>query len=121
MRVGRGRLSRWCGSRSWLTPRGRRCAWAHELELAIEALVIDEAERLAAAPVVADAVEASLASFCAAGPAPLARSLVPRESDPSRSLRRPILLRALRRVDEDVTETVDYVPGRFNVVRNVRL
>lgn len=92
-------------------------ARVEQLELAIEALEVDEAERLAAAPVVADAVEASRAR-------PARRPLpdhLPRESvihpGPCAC---PSCGGTLRRVGEDVTETLDYVPGRFKVVRHVR-
>lgn len=88
-----------------------------QLELAIEALEVDEAERLAAAPVVAEAVEAaSLKPARRPLPDHLSRETVVHPGPcacPSCGAR-------LRRIGEDVTETLDYVPGRFKVVRHVR-
>jgi transposase len=92
-------------------------ARVEQLELAIEALEIDEAERLAAVPVVAEAVEA-------ASPKPARRSLpdhLPRETVIHPGLCTcPSCGGRLRRIGEDVTESLDYVPGRFKVVRHVR-
>ena len=92
-------------------------ARVEQLELAIEALEIDEAERLAAVPVVAEAVEA-------ASPKPARRTLpdhLPRETvihpGPCTC---PSCGGRLRRIGENVTESLDYVPGRFKVVRHVR-
>lgn len=88
-------------------------ARVEQLELAIEALEVDEAERLAAAPVVADAVEASRVE-------PARRPLpdhLPRESvihpGPCAC---PSCGGVLRRIGEGVTETLDYLPGRFKAV-----
>ena len=92
-------------------------ARVEQLELAIEALEVDEAERLAAVPVVAEAVDA-------ASPKPARRPLpdhLPRETvvhpGPCAC---PSCGGRLRRIGEDVTESLDYVPGRFKVVRHVR-
>ncbi len=86
---------------------------AEQLELAIEALEADQAERLAAAsPVVAAAIEAA-----AEAQKPARRPLP--EHLPREDLRHPAPCTcptcggALRRIGEDVTETLDYVPGRF--------
>ena len=91
-------------------------ARVEQLELAIEALEIDEAERLAAVPAVAEAVAAS--SKPARRPLP---DHLPRETvvhpGPCAC---PSCGGRLRRVGEDVTESLDYVPGRFKVVRHVR-
>ena len=88
-----------------------------QLELAIEALETDAAERLGAAPVVAEVVEAARLR-------PARRALpehLPRESVVHAG---PCICPAcgggLRRIGEDVTESLDYVPGRFKVVRHVR-
>ncbi len=88
-----------------------------QLELAIEALEVDEAERLAGTPVVAEAREAARLK-------PARRDLpahLPRESvvhaGPCAC---PACGGSLRRIGEDVTESLDYVPGRFKVVRHVR-
>ena len=93
---------------------------AEQLELAIEALEADQAERLAAAsPVVAAAIETAVeAQKPARRPLPehLPREEV-RHGAPSAC---PACGGALRRIGEDITETLDYVPGRFKVVRHVR-
>jgi transposase len=91
-----------------------------QLELAIETLEIDQAERLAmaspaAATVVASAVEAQK---------PARRPLpdhLPREDVVHLAGHAcPSCGGALRRIGEDITETLDYVPGRFKVVRHIR-
>src|SRR5437764_10415939 len=93
---------------------------AEQLELAIETLEADQAERLAAAsPVVAAAIEAITE---AQKPA---RRRLP-EHLPREDVTHPVPCvcpacgGALRRIGEDVTETLDYVPGRFKVSRHVR-
>lgn len=91
-----------------------------QLELAIEALETDQAERLAAAsPVLAAAIETAVeAQKPARRPLP--------EHLPREDLRHPAPCTcptcggALRRIGEDVTETLDYVPGRFKVIRHIR-
>jgi transposase len=91
-----------------------------QLELAIETLEADQAERLAAAsPVVAAAIEAaSEAQKPARRPLP--------EHLPREDVTHPVPCvcpacgGALRRIGEDITETLDYVPGRFKVIRHVR-
>ncbi len=91
-----------------------------QLELALEALETDQAERLAtAAPEVAAAVEtAAAAQKPARRPLP---SHLPRED-----LRHPAPCTcpgcggALRKIADEVSETLDYVPGRFKVVRHIR-
>src|SRR5947207_14182602 len=91
-----------------------------QLELALEALETDQAEQLAtASPAVAAAVETAAA---AQKPArrPLPEHLAREE------LRHPALCTcpscggALRKIGDEVTETLDYVPGRFKVVRHIR-
>ena len=92
-------------------------AHVEQLELAIEALEVDEAERLADAPVMDAAI---VAARVRPGRRPLPEHL-PRESvvhpGPCTC---PACGGVLRRIGEDVTETFDYVPGRFKVVRHVR-
>ncbi len=93
---------------------------AEQLELAIEALEADQAERIAAAsPVVAAAIEAATeAQKPARRPLP---GHLPREDViHSAPCACPTCGGALRRIGEDVTETLDYVPGRFKVIRHVR-
>jgi transposase len=93
---------------------------ADQLELAIEALETDQAERLAAAsPVVAAAIETAVeAQKPARRPLP---EHLPRESILHQASHDcPSCGGALRRIGEDVTETLDYVPGRFKVVRHIR-
>ena len=91
-----------------------------QLELAIETLETDQAERLAAAsPVVAAALDTATEAQ-----KPARRSLpdhLPREevAHPA-PCTCPSCGGALRRIGEDVTETLDYVPGRFKVIRHVR-
>src|SRR6266581_4367181 len=91
-----------------------------QLELALEALESDQAERLAtASPEVATAVEtAAEAQKPARRPLP---QHLPRED-----LRHPAPCTcpscggALRKIGDEVTETLDYLPGRFKVIRHIR-
>jgi transposase len=93
---------------------------ADQLELAIETLEADQAERLAAAsPIVAAAIEATPAPH-----KPARRALpdhLPREdvAHPAPGAC-PSCGGSLRRIGDDVTETLDYVPGRFKVIRHIR-
>ena len=91
-----------------------------QLELAIEALETDQAERLAAAsPVVAAVIEAARE---ARKPArrPLPDHLPREEIVHEAPCACPACGGALRRIADEVTETLDYVPGRFKVIRHVR-
>ena len=93
---------------------------AEPLELAIEALETDQAERLAiASPEAAGVVESAVE---AQKPArrPLPDHLPGEEVFHPADHACPSCGGALRRIGEDVTETLDYVPGRFKVVRHVR-
>src|SRR5246500_843328 len=91
-----------------------------QLELALETLETDQAEQLATtSPTVAAAVETA-----AEAPKPARRPLpqhLPREE-----LRHPAPCTcpscggALRKIGDEVTETLDYVPGRFKVIRHLR-
>src|SRR5689334_8621336 len=89
-----------------------------QLELALEALETDQAERLAtAAPEVAAAIEtAAEAQKPARRPLP---EHLPREDQ-----RHPAPCTcpscALRKIADEVSETLDYVPGRFKVIRHIR-
>src|SRR3954454_11998934 len=92
---------------------------AEQLELAIESLEEDQAERLAPPPVVAAAIEGA-----AEAQKPARRTLpdhLPREDalHPA-PCTCPSCGGTLRRIGEDITETLDYVPGRFKVIRHIR-
>src|SRR4051812_45068296 len=91
-----------------------------QLELALETLETDQAERLAtASPTVAATVET------AAETQKPARRALP-EHLPREDLRHPAPCTcpscggALRKISDEITETLDYVPGRFKVVRHIR-
>jgi transposase len=93
---------------------------AEQLELAIETLEADQAERIAAAsPVVAAAIESAVeAQKPARRPLP---EHLPREEIRHRAPGAcPSCGGGLRRIGDDVSETLDYVPGRFKVVRHIR-
>src|SRR5271170_340979 len=98
----------------------KRAREADQLELAIETLETDQAERLAAvSPIVAAAIETAVeAQKPARRPLP---DHLPRED-----LRHPAPCTcpscggALRRIGEVITETLDYLPGRFKVIRHIR-
>src|SRR3954454_24783662 len=91
-----------------------------QLEMALEALESDQAERLAtASPAIAATVETA-----AEAQKPARRPLP--EHLPREDLRHPAPCTcpscggALRKISDEVTETLDYVPGRFKVVRHIR-
>ena len=90
---------------------------AEQLELAIEALEEDQGERSAASP--------DLAAIGAAATQKPARRPLP-DHLPREEVRHPAACTcptcggALRWIGEEVTETLDYVPGRFKVVRHIR-
>jgi transposase len=91
-----------------------------QLELAIESLETDQAERLAAAsPIVAVAIEEAVEKQKPAR-RPLPEHLPREEVHHPAACACPHCGGALRRISEEVTETLDYVPGRFKVVRHVR-
>jgi transposase len=91
-----------------------------QLELAIEALETDQAERLASAAPEAAAIVESVAEAQKPARRPLPEHL-PREEVMHRAGPAcPSCGGALRRIGEDATETLDYVPGRFKVIRHVR-
>jgi transposase len=88
-----------------------------QLELAIEALETDEAETVAS-------IDEPEAAPRDKGSKPARRALpdhLPREEvmhpGPCAC---PACGSKLRRIGEDVTETLDYMPGRFKVIRHVR-
>jgi len=93
---------------------------AEQLELAIEALEADQAELLAtASPSVATVIESAVE---AQKPArrPLPEQLPREDVLHAAPCTCPNCGGALRRIGEDITETLDYVPGRFKVIRHIR-
>ena len=86
-----------------------------QLELAIETLEADEAEGLALAPAVAEAVAKTKPAR-----RPLPEHLPREEVVHPGPCACPACGGRLRVIGQDVTETLDYVPGRFKVVRHVR-
>src|SRR5438046_1944129 len=93
---------------------------AEQLELAFEALEADQAELLAtASPSVATAIESAVE---AQKPArrPLPEQLPREDILHAAPCTCPNCGGALRRIGEDITETLDYVPGRFKVIRHIR-
>src|SRR5256714_6498777 len=93
---------------------------AEQLELAIEALEADQAELLAtASPSVATVIESAVE---AQKPArrPLPEHLPREDMLHAAPCTCPTCGGALRRIGEDITETLDYVPGRFKVIRHIR-
>ena len=90
---------------------------AEQLELAIEALETDQAERLGAiSPEAAAAIESAQKPARRPLPDHLPREEVVHSAPPVC----PSCGGGLRRIGEDVSETLDYVPGRFKVVRHIR-
>src|SRR5438445_12058942 len=91
-----------------------------QLELALEALETDQAERLATASPAVVAAVGTAAEAQKPARRPLPQHL-PRED-----LRHPAPCTcpscggALRKIGDAVTETLDYVPGRFKVIRHIR-
>src|SRR5215469_1282179 len=91
-----------------------------QLELAIETVETDQAERLAAKlPAVAAVIEAAAAAHKPAR-RPLPEHLPREEVVYPAPCSCPSCGGALRKIGEDVTETLDYVPGRFKVIRHRR-
>ena len=93
---------------------------ADQFELAIETLEADQAERLAAAsPIVGAAIDAAVDNT-----KPARRALpdyLPREDRVHTAPHAcPSCGGSLRRIGDDIAETLDYVPGRFKVIRHIR-
>jgi transposase len=89
---------------------------AEQLELAIETLETDQAERIAAAsPVVAAAIDAQKPAR-----RPLPEHLSREDMVHAAPCTCPTCGGTLRRIGEETTETLDYVPGRFTVIRHIR-
>src|SRR5438046_2067527 len=101
--------------------RYRRAEFGRSSEkLALEALEADQAELLAtASPSVATVIEGAVeAQKPARRPLP---EQLPREDVPHAApCTCPTCGGALRRIGEDITETLDYVPGCFKVIRHIR-
>ena len=99
----------------------RRRNWreVEQLELALETLETDRTERLAAAsPAAAAEIENAVeAQKRARRPLP---EHLPREDVRHLAARACPHCGGLRRIGEDLTETLDYMPGRFKVIRHVR-
>ena len=93
---------------------------AEQLELAIESLEADQAERLAtSSPAVAVAVE-TMAAARKPARRPLPEHLPREELRHSAPCTCPSCGGALRKIGDEVTETLDYVPGRFRVIQHIR-
>ena len=93
---------------------------AEQLELALEALETDQAERWAtASPAVAAAVETAAE---AQKPArrPLPQHLPREDLRHTAPCTCPSCGGALRKIADEGSETLDYVPGRFKVIRHIR-
>src|ERR1700745_4155128 len=98
----------------------KRAREVEQLELALEALETDQAERLAtAAPEVAAAIETAAE---AQKPArrPLPEHLFREDQRHPAPCTCPSCGGALRKIADEVSETLDYVPGRFKVIRHIR-
>jgi transposase len=93
---------------------------AEQLELAIETLESDQAERLTMASPEAAGIVDSPAAAQKPARRPLPEHLPREEVFHPADHACPSCGGALRRIGDDVTETLDYVPGRFKVVRHVR-
>src|SRR5437764_6566479 len=93
---------------------------AEQLKLALEALESDQAERLAtASPAVAAAVETAVEAHKPAR-RPLPEHLPREDRRHPAPCTCPGCGGALRKIADEVSETLDYVPGRFKVVRHIR-
>ena len=93
---------------------------SEQLELAIEAVETDQAERLAATAPHAVAILESAAEGQKPARRPLPDHLPREEVMHPAAPACPSCGGTLRRIGEDTTETLDYVPGRFKVVRHIR-
>src|SRR5215510_11680124 len=92
---------------------------AEQLELALEALESDQAQRLAASPEVAAAIETAAEALKPAR-RPLPEHLPREDRRHPAPCTCPACGGPLRKIADEVSETLDYVPGRFKVVRHIR-
>jgi transposase len=91
-----------------------------QLELAIETVETDQAERLAAKPPAVVALIEAAAEAQKPARRPLPEHLPREEVVHPAPCTCPSCGGVLRKIGEDVTETLDYVPGRFKVIRHRR-
>ena len=91
-----------------------------QLELAIETVETDQAERLAAKPPAVTALVEAAAEAHKPARRPLPEHLPREEVVHAAPCTCPSCGGALGKIGEDVTETLDYVPGRFRVIRHRR-
>ena len=91
-----------------------------QLELAIETVETDQAERLAAKPPAVAALVEAAAEAQKPARRPLPEHLSREEVVHPAPCTCPGCGGALRKIGEDVTETLDYMPGRFKVIRHKR-
>lgn len=91
-----------------------------QLELAIETLEADQAERLAASSPVAAAIIEAVADSHKPARRPLPEHLPREDRIHPAPCACPNCGGVLRPISEDITETLDYVPGRFKVIRHLR-
>ena len=91
-----------------------------QLELAIETLEEDNAQRIAAIPAVAEAIAAVAEQNAKPARRPLPEHLPREEIVHPGACACLHCGGALRKIGADVTETLDYVPGRFKVIRYIR-
>src|SRR5690242_10088293 len=93
---------------------------AEQLELALEALETDQAERLATASAEVAAAIETAAEAVKPARRPLPEHLPREDRRHPAPCTCPSCGGALRKIADEVTETLDYVPGRFKVVRHIR-
>lgn len=91
-----------------------------QLELAIETLDEDHAQEIAANPALTEVVGTSDEPAAKPARRPLPEHLPREEIVHPGACSCPNCGGTLRRIGADVTETLDYMPGRFRVVRHVR-
>src|ERR1700752_5118118 len=93
---------------------------AEQLELVLEALETDQAERLATALPAGAAAAETAAEAQKPARRPLPEHLPREDRRHPAPCTCPGCGGALRKIGDEVSETLDYVPGRFKVVRHIR-